>query len=337
MRIFDTDTLPVRDRADAMADALLAATYASHLTPSTPREHAYLQMSSWDLDQVELVEARCSAMTIRRTVRQAAGADRPVLSICVEDAARGLYTGQHRIEVRPHSMFAVDLTRPYVYRLSDARTTVAKVPLEALGLPADRALRAIPHVDRSPLAGLVGRHLRDVRAVADDLDPSAARVCGEATMSMCRALLASVAGHDGLARQTLEDTLLTRVKAFVDDHLQDRELDAAMVAAAHYVSVRHLYSVCARADVQLEQWIIARRLERAKADLSGPGRARSNVGVVAHRWGFVNSSHFAGRFRAAYGMSPREWQQHGENAQVSRSGSSPRRRPSTLVTAAGPA
>ncbi|MFF2198440.1 AraC family transcriptional regulator, partial [Streptomyces sp. NPDC058157] len=29
---------------------------------------------------------------------------------------------------------------------------------------------------------------------------------------------------------------------------------------------------------------------------------------VAQRWGFVSPSHFSRAFRAAYGMTPREWQ-----------------------------
>ena len=31
------------------------------------------------------------------------------------------------------------------------------------------------------------------------------------------------------------------------------------------------------------------------------------MSAVAQRWGFVNPAHFSRAFRAAYGVSPREW------------------------------
>lgn len=33
---------------------------------------------------------------------------------------------------------------------------------------------------------------------------------------------------------------------------------------------------------------------------------------MALKWGFADSTHFSRRFRDAYGMSPREWRQFGQ-------------------------
>jgi AraC-like DNA-binding protein len=33
------------------------------------------------------------------------------------------------------------------------------------------------------------------------------------------------------------------------------------------------------------------------------------IAAVARRWGFADATHFARRFRDAYGLSPREWRQ----------------------------
>ncbi|MFG1925453.1 helix-turn-helix transcriptional regulator [Cryptosporangium sp. NPDC048952] len=41
--------------------------------------------------------------------------------------------------------------------------------------------------------------------------------------------------------------------------------------------------------------------------MADPAARHRAIAAVAHRWGFVNRSHFAARFRAAYGMSAREW------------------------------
>ena len=45
-------------------------------------------------------------------------------------------------------------------------------------------------------------------------------------------------------------------------HLADPDLTPATIAAAHGISLRQLYKLCAEADLSLEQWIINERLHR---------------------------------------------------------------------------
>jgi AraC-like DNA-binding protein len=142
----------------------------------------------------------------------------------------------------------------------------------------------------------------------DQVDRAAALALGTATLSLARALVASVAPESGAGRAAWQDALLLRVKAFARQHLGDPGLDARTIAAAHHVSLRQLYKTCAKADLRLEQWIIAERLGHAAEDLARSSPADLSIGEVAHRWGFATASHFATRFRSAYGVSPREWQ-----------------------------
>jgi AraC-like DNA-binding protein len=64
--------------------------------------------------------------------------------------------------------------------------------------------------------------------------------------------------------------------------------------------------ICAQAGIRPEQWIIEERLARAAEDLARRSPAAVTVSEVAYRWGFTNASHFATRFRRAYGVTPRE-------------------------------
>ncbi|MET8871644.1 helix-turn-helix domain-containing protein [Nocardia sp. NPDC004604] len=54
----------------------------------------------------------------------------------------------------------------------------------------------------------------------------------------------------------------------------------------------------------MRQWRDRVRTELVRPD----SRHRSNA-MIARRWGLHDPSHFARRFRAAYGMSLREWRQ----------------------------
>jgi AraC-like DNA-binding protein len=195
-----------------------------------------------------------------------------------------------------------------VHHVTDTWTTTVKVPERLLGVPPNLATPALQHLGNSPLAPLFTHHVAEVRRVAGHINGPAAASLGTATLALARALVASVSTDDRLAREASEDILLQRVKAYVRSHLANGDLAPHTIAAATHVSVRQLYKTCANADLHLEQWIITERLAGAHEDLARTSSPALPVAVIAHRWGFTNASHFARRFRAAYGLSPREWQ-----------------------------
>ena len=101
--------------------------------------------------------------------------------------------------------------------------------------------------------------------------------------------------------------MLTRVRSYVRQHLTEPGLDAEQVAAAHAISVRQLYRLCAAEQFSLEQWVIAQRLEGARGELADPASDHRPIAVVARRWGFTDPSYFSRRFRRAFGVTPRDW------------------------------
>ena len=73
------------------------------------------------------------------------------------------------------------------------------------------------------------------------------------------------------------------------------------------MSRRQLFRVCTSAGPSLEQLVIERRLEAAKAELAQvSGRSRT-IASVALWWGFKDPTHFSRRFKTAFGMLPRDW------------------------------
>ena len=307
MLLLDSDAVPRSDRLSLVVESVTGAAHATSFTPESDEVH--LTMSMWDLGGVELFDAQCSAHTLRSTGRSSTDGERPTLMLTC--ALRGTGVHEHldrQVPVRPSSVWATDPSAPYVHHISDTRTLTAKVPIDALGLPMDLVRPGLEHLERSPLGPLFMSHVWEVRRVADQVDPPTALALGTATLALARALVASVAPAGGAGREALQDALLLRVKAFVRQHLGDPGLDAEAIAAAHHVSVRQLYKTCAKAGVRLEQWVIAERLARAAQDLASRPPAALSVGEVARRWGFASASHFATRFRRAYGVSPKEWQ-----------------------------
>jgi AraC-like DNA-binding protein len=108
--------------------------------------------------------------------------------------------------------------------------------------------------------------------------------------------------------QALNDTLALRVSRYIDTSLADPALGPEQIAAAHSISVRQLYRVWRMSghDLPLTEWILHRRLEHARAQLTdlGPG---TTIAAIARGNGFATASHFARRFRQAYTTTPGEW------------------------------
>ena len=307
MLVFDSASLPARERYGAIHDAITRAASATIMAPARGGENLHLRMHAWDLGGgVEVVDARCSAHTLRRTGRT--DDIEPTYLITCGHKGRGAHHQlDHAMPVRPSAVWGTDLTRPYVHHVTDTWTTTAKVPRDLLGVPPSLASPALHRIGASPLAPLFNRHMAEVREVAGGINGVAAKSLGTATVALARALIASVAEDDRLDRDAMGEILLLQVKEFVRAHLTDRDLDPQVIAAANHVSVRHLYKTCAEAELHLEQWIIAERLAGAHEELSRATSTRMSIAATARRWGFSSTSHFARRFRDAYGMSPSEW------------------------------
>ena len=308
MLVLDTAAVPRRDRLSLVVESVTGAAQATSFTPESENGAVHLRMSTWDFGGVEIFDTECSAHTLRRAGRPKDD-DVPALFLTYGLKGVGVHSQRDRqVAVRSSMVWATDPSEPYEHRITDTRTLTAKVPKDALGMPLDLVRPALEHLHKSHLAPLFTHHVSEVRRVADNVDRLTALSLGTATLSLARALVASVVPDSRVGRDVLEDALLLRVSAFVCEHLGETTLDAQTIASAHFVSVRHLYKLCAEAGIRLEQWIIEERLARAAEDLARSSPATLAVSQVAHRWGFTSAAHFSTRFRRTYGVSPREWQ-----------------------------
>ncbi|WP_257581798.1 helix-turn-helix domain-containing protein [Streptomyces sp. TLI_146] len=101
--------------------------------------------------------------------------------------------------------------------------------------------------------------------------------------------------------------MLSRIHAYIEEHLMDPDLSPESIARAHHISVRYLQKLFQNDGSTVSQWVRRRRLEFCRFEL-GRSHRRVTMAAVAHRWGFSSPSHFSRTFRGAYGMSPSQWQ-----------------------------
>lgn len=102
--------------------------------------------------------------------------------------------------------------------------------------------------------------------------------------------------------------LLTLVTTFARSRLTDPGLGAPMIADHLDVTVAQLRELSGAVQFDLDQWILAERLDLARLALVSP-TARTWSPDHGCQWGFSDTSRFADEFKSAYGVSPGEFQQ----------------------------
>ncbi|MGW2180479.1 helix-turn-helix domain-containing protein [Streptomyces sp. NPDC001732] len=113
-------------------------------------------------------------------------------------------------------------------------------------------------------------------------------------------------GAPGATQARVE--MLAQVRKYIEKHLADPDLSPRSIARANHISVRYLHKLFQYDGTTVGQWVLQRRLDSCRHDLSRTPNRRITVAAVAHRWGFASSAHFSRTFRAAYGMTPSKWQ-----------------------------
>ncbi|MFF9147481.1 helix-turn-helix domain-containing protein [Streptomyces sp. NPDC014861] len=309
--VLDTADIAPDDRAEAMYTAMISASVPCFLIQEESGAGIRARMNIWPMEAMQVFSTESTGIRLVRTAKQARADDAaPLIAFAVQTGSQGRqsHLGHQRLVPQGH-LLMMDHSAPYDYAWSgDGASRCIQVSLDQLTLPVDVVRSALPHLAASPLYPMVTDHIAHLTGNIEDLlgDPASAGI-EEITLGLTRALIASAARQDRHTRAALAETRLTQIRAYVRRHLTEPDLRPARIAAAHHISERALYKLCAQAGFHLTRWIIEQRLEGAREELAHPSGSGHAVAAVARRWGFSDPTHFSHRFKDAYGISPRDW------------------------------
>lgn len=268
------------------------------------------QLRSRVLDRMSIVEVTATSHQVHRTPALISRAHERYFKLNLQLEGTGLLIQDNREALlRPGDLAIYDTNRPYTLAFEDTtRIMVVMFPCDTLALPTDYVgqLAAVRMAGDGGLSGIVGHFIRQLSENLDVLNgPSGSRLAANALDLVSTMLHAEMdISPDRMKPQAL---LAVAVREYIDANLSDPLLSPASIAAAHFISTRHLHNVFHESGTTVATWIRTQRLEGARRDLRDPLHAGLPVGAVAARWGFLDAAHFSRTFRDAFGVPPSDW------------------------------
>ncbi|MFC5946859.1 helix-turn-helix domain-containing protein [Pseudonocardia lutea] len=260
-----------------------------------------------DVDGCRLAEIHADAHISRRDPDEEADpASRYMLSLQLA-GTMSLATDDRHIDLRPGELGVYHSSRrAEVIGRTGHRSLCLIVPEAALGVPRRRVLAAegvrIP-ADRGLVPALVPL-LRALPGVLPRVPAAQALRALRSVGDMLAAVLQTEADLRTGGPVDPRRDLLDRMLWHIDRHAGDPGLDVARLAAAHFVSVRHVHDLFREVGETPAGRIRSRRIEGACRDLTDPAFDDLPVAAVGVRWGFASPARFTRTFAASTGTTP---------------------------------
>ncbi|MGW2354556.1 AraC-like ligand-binding domain-containing protein [Actinacidiphila glaucinigra] len=309
--VLDTAFIPPRDREEVVRNAVWKSMVAVDIDHRPAAEDISVRIGLGTVGSIRICSARATAVALRRTERLAREDEEPAVTLGVQMTGSSVVVQNGReCLLRPGEFAVYESITPYTHLFDEGVDyRFIRFPRPALALP-DRLLRdvtAVPLGSDNPVARLAFTYFSQL-AISDELHQGVhADAIVEPSIELLRAVLTSQHDNASLAKGPLEATLSLRITQYLRAHLTDLDLSAARIAAAHGISVRHLYAVLSRSGISLGDWIRTRRLAECRRELAGPNGRLRTVAAIGRSWGFMDATHFSKVFKQAYGLSPRAW------------------------------
>ncbi|MEU6263277.1 helix-turn-helix domain-containing protein [Saccharopolyspora shandongensis] len=280
----------------------------------TPRNNDAFagRLTAGFLGYLKVATIEADAQRMIRMPQHAARLDREFVSIGLQEQGRSeLIQGSRTARLSPGDLVVYKTSHPYTLDQYDRfRMHLFHVPRQAVALSNSDiyAVAATTLPAESGVATMLAPLLSMLARNATSCPPRVGeQLAGTVTDLLAMLISERIEEDESAGERSAGQVMTRRVREYVNQHLADPDLSPEAIAAHHRISVRYLHKIFEGEGTTISRWIQRRRLEECSRELAQRRRVIPTVSAVAQRWGFVNPAHFSRVFRAAYGMSPREW------------------------------
>ena len=267
------------------------------------------RIRSADSNDVHVYEVSARTHLVERTPELIARGDRRYYKLSLQLAGTGLLIQDNREALlEPGDIAIYDTDRPYsLYFENEFRTVVLMFPQHLIDLPVELVgqLTATRLPGKDGLVGMVAPFIAQLAANLEQVSGTTGVRLTHSAIDLVTTVLANRLDLDR-AGGNRHLALVQQIRQYIEANLASVDLGPTQIAAAHFISTRHLHSIFREHGTTVSSWIRARRLERCRRDLLDPLYIDRPVAAIAARWGFVDAAHFSRVFKAAYDQSPSE-------------------------------
>jgi AraC-like DNA-binding protein len=315
---FSTEVVAAPERF-ALWDEATAQSHMCNRLRSDDHDDFRARMRVLDLGEVQVSALAYPHLEVVRTAELIRRSDPEVYQINYFLGGKGaLSLGEGETVLRAGDLVVMDSSCPYrgdVQADPGSWSHLAvQFPRGLLPLPEKsvQGLLAVPIDGRCGMGGVFARWLSDLSARAGEFTSAEIPTLASVTLDLFGSVVARcLDAEDAMSPDARRRALQARIHDFIQQRLADPDLTPEAIAAAHDISTRYLYKLFHEQGLTVAGWIRECRLERCCRDLTDPRFSSRSIQAIASRWGFIDKAHFSRVFRAAYGMSPRDYRHSG--------------------------
>ncbi len=212
--------------------------------------------------------------------------------------------------VGPNDIICLDNTRPLAITIKgDYKQLLLHVPYDLweqrFGRTEPLTVRALR--SDSLMGSLVANYLRQIPSLEAQVDSMTASRLEETTLSLLGTAFGSFVINQKSSQSTSRTALLYRAKSFIDQNLNDPDLNTKKVAAFLRISESYLQALFRDENQSVSNWIWKMRLEKCRRDIANPLLAGKSLSEIAFSFGFNSFSHFSRKFKETFKMTASEY------------------------------
>jgi AraC-like DNA-binding protein len=213
-------------------------------------------------------------------------------------------------DVHAHQMTLLNTKEVYEIAMSDTLDAIwLRIPAkllnahtisvdEVLGRPLD-VQNGLGHMAKKMMYGAI--------AEQTDLADRSARIFSHSLLSFLGEVVNTNLGEDRLNTTRGRRKILERAQEFIEEHIQEEDLNPARIAQGIGISARYLSEIFAAEGTSPMRWVRQRRLELCRMELERQTGGQQLICEIAYSVGFTNVSSFNRAFKAHFGSSPRDF------------------------------
>jgi len=304
-----TAEAPPGEQLDFWQDMVCRTFFRVDCTPSDPAAF-HGEISTVMAPPIAFARLRSTAQQVRREARHVRQTEDDLFLVNLQVSGTGTFVQDGReVALRPGDFNCLDGTRPCEMDYQgDFEQLVFYMPQNAVAraLGGTSQVTVAPFRSRSAMGSLVSSYLSGLASRVPELPPAAAARLAEVGQALVLAALGEMSGLSAQGQDWGRPALRQRALQQIEINARDPNFGSADLAAAVGVSRRYLQDLFSDIDETPTACIWKRRLHIAARDLVDPRLAETSVGQIAFACGFSDVAHFSRRFKAEYGLAPRD-------------------------------